>query len=102
IAKLTHAFNQQISAVTTAMTAIIKQFQATPPPAFVKAVVEIYVNCGSAHPYYQCLAADGNTFPEFQDNIQGYVSAAAVNYNQGNSGNRPLGVANQILPPGFA
>nr|GEW13986.1 reverse transcriptase domain-containing protein [Tanacetum cinerariifolium] len=39
------------------------------------------VNHG-AHPYYQCLAADGNTFPEFLDNIQGYVSAAAVNYNQ--------------------
>nr|GFA36630.1 reverse transcriptase domain-containing protein [Tanacetum cinerariifolium] len=29
-----------------------------------------------------CLAADGNTFSEFQDNIQGYVSAATVNYNQ--------------------
>nr|GEW09032.1 hypothetical protein [Tanacetum cinerariifolium] len=30
-----------------------------------------------------CLIVDGNTFPEFWDNIQGYVSAAAVNYNQG-------------------
>nr|GEY44304.1 hypothetical protein [Tanacetum cinerariifolium] len=29
-----------------------------------------------------CLAADGNTFPKLRDNIQGYVSAAAVNYNQ--------------------
>nr|GEV66397.1 hypothetical protein [Tanacetum cinerariifolium] len=83
IAKLTHAVNQQTSAVTTAMTAILKQFQATPPPASVKAVEEIYVICGGAHPYYQCLAADGNTFLEFRDNIQGYVSAAAVNYNQG-------------------
>ncbi|GKD29585.1 reverse transcriptase domain-containing protein [Tanacetum coccineum] len=82
IAKLTHAVNQQTSAMTTAMTAILKQFQATPPPASVKAVEEICVTCGGAHPYYQCLAADGNTFPEFQDNIQGYVSAAAVNYNQ--------------------
>ncbi|GKC57187.1 reverse transcriptase domain-containing protein [Tanacetum coccineum] len=80
IAKLTHAVNQQTSAVTTAMTAILKQFQATPPPASVKAVEEICVTCGGAHPYYQCIAADGNTFPEFQDNIQGYVSAAAVNY----------------------
>ncbi|GJZ17077.1 reverse transcriptase domain-containing protein [Tanacetum coccineum] len=61
------------------MTAILKQFQATPPPASVKAVEEIYVTCGGAHPYYQCLTADGNTF---RDNIQGYVSAAAVNYNQ--------------------
>ncbi|GJR07365.1 reverse transcriptase domain-containing protein [Tanacetum coccineum] len=30
----------------------------------------------------KCLAADGNTFPKYQDNIQGYVSAATVNYNQ--------------------
>nr|GEU63943.1 reverse transcriptase domain-containing protein [Tanacetum cinerariifolium] len=50
----------------------------------------------------KCLAADGNTFLEFQDNIQGYVSAVAVNYNQGNSGYRPPTVANQIRPPGFA
>nr|GEW56329.1 hypothetical protein [Tanacetum cinerariifolium] len=69
--------NHQTSVVTTVMTAILKQFQATPPPASVKAVEEICLTCGGAHPYYQCLAADGNTFPEFQDNIQGYVSAAA-------------------------
>ncbi|GJW17651.1 reverse transcriptase domain-containing protein [Tanacetum coccineum] len=84
IAKLTHAVNQQTSDVTTAMTAILKQFQATPPPAFVKAIEEICVTCGGAHPYYQCLAADGATFPEYQDNIQGYVAAAAGNYNQAN------------------
>ncbi|GJZ18232.1 hypothetical protein Tco_0554355 [Tanacetum coccineum] len=40
----------------------------------------------------KCLTADGNTFLEFWDNSQGYVSAAAVNYNQGNSGYRPLSV----------
>ncbi|GJZ92437.1 hypothetical protein Tco_0664502 [Tanacetum coccineum] len=84
------------------MTAILKQFQATPPPTSVKAVEEICVTCGGAHPYYQCLASDGNTFLEYQDNIQGYVSAAAGNYNQGNSGYRPLGVANQTRPPVFA
>nr|GEW42732.1 hypothetical protein [Tanacetum cinerariifolium] len=83
IAKLTHAVNQQTSVVTTAMTVILKQLQATPPPAFVKAVEEIYVTCDGAHSYYQCLATDGNTFLEFRDNIQGYVLAAAVNYNQG-------------------
>nr|GEX49297.1 hypothetical protein [Tanacetum cinerariifolium] len=82
IAKLTHVVNQQTSVVTTVMTAILKQIQATPPPASVKAVEEIYITSGGAHPYYQCLAADGNTFLEFRDNIQGYVSAAAVNYNQ--------------------
>nr|GEZ91397.1 reverse transcriptase domain-containing protein [Tanacetum cinerariifolium] len=89
IAKLTHAINQQKSDVTTAMTAILKQFQATPPPASVKSVEEICVTCGGAHLYYQCLVASGNTFPELRDNIQGYVSAAAVNYNQGNSIYRP-------------
>nr|GEU40377.1 hypothetical protein [Tanacetum cinerariifolium] len=97
IAKLTHAFNQQMSVVTTAMTAMLKQLQANPPPAQVKAVEEICVTCGGAHPYYQCLVAGGNTFLEFRDNIQGYVSAAAGNYNQGNFGYRPQGVANQIM-----
>nr|GEW86943.1 reverse transcriptase domain-containing protein [Tanacetum cinerariifolium] len=84
------------------MTAILKQFQATPPPASVKAIKEICVTCGGAHPYYQCLAADGNTFLEFRDNIQGYVLAAAINYNQGNSGYHPSSVANQIRPPCFS
>nr|GEU78131.1 hypothetical protein [Tanacetum cinerariifolium] len=72
-----HILNQQTSAVTTTMTAILKQFQATPPPASVKAIKEICVTYGGAHPYYQCLVTDGNTFPELRDNIQGYVSAAA-------------------------
>nr|GEZ86987.1 reverse transcriptase domain-containing protein [Tanacetum cinerariifolium] len=102
IAKLTHAVNQQTSVVTTAMTAMLKQLQANPPPAQFKAVEEICVTCGGAHPYYQCLAVGGNTFPKFKDNIQGYVSAAAGNYNQGNPGYRPQGVANQMRPPGFA
>nr|GEX71944.1 reverse transcriptase domain-containing protein [Tanacetum cinerariifolium] len=102
IAKLTHAVNQQTSDVTTTMTAILKQFQATPPPASVKVVEEICVTCSGAHPYYQCLTAGGNTFPELQDNIQGYVLAVAVNYNQGNSVYRPPCMANQIRPPGFA
>nr|GFC24321.1 hypothetical protein [Tanacetum cinerariifolium] len=52
-----------------------------PPPAQVKAVEEICVTCGDAHPYYQCLAAGDNTFPEYRDNIQGYVLAATGNFN---------------------
>ncbi|GJZ98551.1 hypothetical protein Tco_0671004, partial [Tanacetum coccineum] len=83
------------------MTSILKQFQATPPPASIKFVEEICVTCGGAHPYYQCLAADGNTFPEYRDNIQGYVAAATGNYNQGNASYRPPGVVNQTRPPGF-
>nr|GEZ20364.1 reverse transcriptase domain-containing protein [Tanacetum cinerariifolium]GEZ20378.1 reverse transcriptase domain-containing protein [Tanacetum cinerariifolium] len=50
IAKLTHAVNKQTSVMTIAMTTILKQFQATPPSAFVKAVEEIYVTCGE-QPY---------------------------------------------------
>nr|GEU94613.1 reverse transcriptase domain-containing protein [Tanacetum cinerariifolium] len=34
--------------------------------------------------YNACLTVGGNTFPELKDNIQGYVAATAVNYNQGN------------------
>nr|GEX94562.1 reverse transcriptase domain-containing protein [Tanacetum cinerariifolium] len=38
----------------------------------------------------------------YQDNIQEFVSQAAVaNYNPGNTGFRPQMVANQIRPPGF-
>nr|GEW73836.1 reverse transcriptase domain-containing protein [Tanacetum cinerariifolium] len=98
IAKLTHAVNQQTSVVITPITAMLKQLQANPPPASVKVVKENYVTCGGAHPYYQCLAVGGNTFLEFRDNIQGYVSAAAGNYNQGNPGYRRQGVANQMRP----
>nr|GEU53820.1 hypothetical protein [Tanacetum cinerariifolium] len=83
--------SKQTSAVTTAMTAMLKQLQANPPPAQVKAIEEICVTCRGAHPYYQCLAAGGSTIPEFKDNIQGYVSAATCNYNQGNPGYRPQG-----------
>nr|GEX21508.1 hypothetical protein [Tanacetum cinerariifolium] len=97
IAKLTHAVNQQTSVVTTAMTAMLKQLQSNPPLAQVKAVEEICVTCGGAYPYYQCLTAGGNTFPEFRDNSQGYISAAAGNYNQGNPGYRPQGAARRWL-----
>nr|GEZ96841.1 hypothetical protein [Tanacetum cinerariifolium] len=85
------------------MTAILKQFQATPPPASIKAVEDIYVTCGGSHPYYQCLATGGNTFSELRDNIQGYVAAAAVNINQGNNFNQDQSYQaptqqNQVVP----
>nr|GEX94784.1 reverse transcriptase domain-containing protein [Tanacetum cinerariifolium] len=54
-------------------TAMLKQLQTNPPPAQVKAVEEICVTCG-----------------------------AAGNYNQGNPGYRPQGVANRMRPLGFA
>nr|GFA21944.1 hypothetical protein [Tanacetum cinerariifolium] len=45
IAKLTHAVNQQTSAMTTTMTAMLKQLQSNPPPAQVKTVEGICVTC---------------------------------------------------------
>nr|GEU71167.1 hypothetical protein [Tanacetum cinerariifolium] len=48
IAKLSHAVNQQTSDVTTAMMTMLKQLQATPPPASVKAVEEICVTYGDS------------------------------------------------------
>ncbi|GJU91200.1 hypothetical protein Tco_1303623 [Tanacetum coccineum] len=96
IVKLTHVVNQQTSVVTTAMTAILKQFQATPPPASVKAVEEICVTCDGPHPYYQYLAADGNTFQEYRDNIQGYVTAAMGNYNQASMSNQTNELKNMM------
>ncbi|GJT36960.1 reverse transcriptase domain-containing protein [Tanacetum coccineum] len=68
-------------------------------PATVKAVEESCVTCGGAHSHRNCPATDGNVY---RDNIQEYVSqAAAVNYNQGNTGYRPPMIANQVRPPGF-
>ncbi|GJR23881.1 reverse transcriptase domain-containing protein [Tanacetum coccineum] len=77
----------EIAALVDAVKALV--LQKSSPSASVKAVEEICVTCGGPHPYHQCLATDGNVFPEYRDNIQGYVSAAAVNYNQGNTGYRP-------------
>ncbi|GKF57609.1 hypothetical protein Tco_0171146 [Tanacetum coccineum] len=62
----------EIAALAEAVKAMLAQKSS--PPASVKAVEEICVTCG----------------------------AAAVNYNQGNTGYRPQSVANQIRPPGFA
>ncbi|GJV60616.1 reverse transcriptase domain-containing protein [Tanacetum coccineum] len=90
------------SVVTSAMTAMFKQHQVTPAPASVKADEESCVTYGGTHSYRQCPATDGNIFFGYHDNIQGYVLAAAVNYNQGNIGYRPPSVANQTRPPGFA
>nr|GEV45398.1 zinc finger, CCHC-type [Tanacetum cinerariifolium] len=64
IAKLTQAVNQQTSAVTTAKTAILKQFQATPPLASVKAIEETCVTCGATVNYNQgnsILSSSSNT-----------------------------------------
>nr|GFC02596.1 reverse transcriptase domain-containing protein [Tanacetum cinerariifolium] len=89
----------EIAALVDAVKAMVREKSS--PPASVKAVEEICVTCGGLHPYHQCLATDGNFFLEYRDNIQGYVSAAVVYYNQGNTGYRPQSVANQISTIGF-
>ncbi|GJU07039.1 hypothetical protein Tco_1123469 [Tanacetum coccineum] len=61
----------------TALTEIVKELvlmnKAT-QQATVKAIEETCVTCGGPHPYYECLAADGNTFDAY---------AAVGTYNQG-------------------
>ncbi|GJT59735.1 hypothetical protein Tco_1003268 [Tanacetum coccineum] len=84
----TSGLSPDVVALTDAVKAFLLK-STTPPPSFVKAVEESCVTCGGPHPYYQCLATDGNALG-YQDNIQAYVSIAAVNYNQGNAGHRPL------------
>ncbi|GJW49791.1 reverse transcriptase domain-containing protein [Tanacetum coccineum] len=84
----TSGLSPDVAALTDAVKALLLK-NTTPPPASVKAVKESCVTCGGPHPYYQCLATNGNAFLGYQDNIQTYVSAAAVNYNQGNAGHRP-------------
>nr|GEY04422.1 reverse transcriptase domain-containing protein [Tanacetum cinerariifolium] len=75
----------EVVALIDVVKDLIRQ-NKTPTPASVKAVEEIYVTCGGPHPYYNCTATDGNIF---KDNIQEYVSAAVVRYNQGNTEFRP-------------
>ncbi|GKB77287.1 reverse transcriptase domain-containing protein [Tanacetum coccineum] len=96
----TSGLSPDVATRTDAVKALLLK-NTTPPPASVKAVEESCVTYGGPHSYYQCLATDGKTFPGYQDNIQAYVSAAAVNYNQGNAGHRPPSVAYQVRPPGF-
>ncbi|GJW44685.1 reverse transcriptase domain-containing protein [Tanacetum coccineum] len=91
----TTACPSEMAALTDAVNAMLRRVK-TSPPETVKAISKICVTCGGPHPYYECLAADGNTFNS---------SAAATTYNQ-NQGYRPQGetnyyASNQMGPPGF-
>ncbi|GJV07103.1 reverse transcriptase domain-containing protein [Tanacetum coccineum] len=86
----------EITALTDAVKAMLLQ-NKTPSPAPDKAIEEICVTCGGLHPYYECLATEGNTFN---------ASAATGTYNQGGLGYRPreetnYRASNQMRPPGF-
>ncbi|GJW45960.1 reverse transcriptase domain-containing protein [Tanacetum coccineum] len=92
----TPAYLPKITALTDAVKAMLLQ-NKTPSPAPVKAIEEKCVTCGGPHPYYECLATDGNTFN---------ASAATGTYNQGGPRYCPQGetnyhASNQIRPPGF-
>ncbi|GKB28558.1 hypothetical protein Tco_0867959 [Tanacetum coccineum] len=73
----TSGLSPDVAALTDAIKPLLLK-NTTPPPASVKAVEESY-----------------------QDNIQAYVFAAIVNYNEGNAGHRPPSVAHQVRPSGF-
>ncbi|GJZ39078.1 reverse transcriptase domain-containing protein [Tanacetum coccineum] len=68
----------EMVALTDVVNAMLCRVK-TSPPETVKAISKSCVTCGGPHPYYECLAADGNTFN---------ASAAAATYNQ-NQGYRP-------------
>ncbi|GJT42133.1 reverse transcriptase domain-containing protein [Tanacetum coccineum] len=72
-------------------------------PAPIKAVETRCVTCGDSHSHEVCpLTRGGYDYPGFHDNFQQFQQAAAVGgFANGNSGNRPPGVANHMRPPGF-
>ncbi|GKC46514.1 reverse transcriptase domain-containing protein [Tanacetum coccineum] len=72
-------------------------------PAPIKAVETRCVTCGDSHSHELCpLTRGGYDYPGFHDNFQQFQQAAAVGgFANGNSGNRPPGVANHMRPPGF-
>ncbi|GJW01427.1 reverse transcriptase domain-containing protein [Tanacetum coccineum] len=91
----TMACPSEMAALIDAINAMLRHVK-TSPPKTVKAISKSCVTCGGPHPYYECLAADGNTFN---------ASATATTYNQ-NQGYRPQGdrnyrTSNQMGPPGF-
>ncbi|GJZ92610.1 reverse transcriptase domain-containing protein [Tanacetum coccineum] len=91
----TTACPSKMAALIDAVNAMLCHFK-TSPLETVKAISKSCVIYGGPHPYYECLAADGNTFN---------ASAATTTYNQ-NQGYRPQGdpnyrASNQIGPPDF-
>ncbi|GJY75599.1 reverse transcriptase domain-containing protein [Tanacetum coccineum] len=85
----------EMAALTDAVNAMLRHVNSSPPD-IVKAISESCVTCEGPHPYYECLAADGNTFN---------ASLDAATYNQ-NQAYHPQGdpnyrTSNQMGPPGF-
>ncbi|GJS40488.1 hypothetical protein Tco_0565531 [Tanacetum coccineum] len=92
------ALTTDVAELKDMMKTLILDKQKSKAPVTVKAVEEKCVTCGGAHSYRNCPATDGNVY---RDNIQEYVSQAAVaNFNQGNTSYR-VPIDNQIRPPSF-
>nr|GEX28032.1 DNA-directed DNA polymerase [Tanacetum cinerariifolium] len=91
----TPAISSEVSELKDLVRALLldKKRQSSAPasssaPAPVKAIEPSCVTCGRTHSYQNCPATSGN---DYQDNIQEYMSQAAVaNYNQGNTGSGTL------------
>ncbi|GKF69414.1 hypothetical protein Tco_0202471, partial [Tanacetum coccineum] len=77
----TPSYLPKITALTDAVKAMLL-LNKTPSPASVKAIEDTCVTCGGPHPYYECLATDGNTFN---------TSATTGTYNQRGSEYHPQG-----------
>nr|GEV32311.1 RNA-directed DNA polymerase, eukaryota [Tanacetum cinerariifolium] len=96
IAKLTYAVNQQTSVVTTAMTTILKQFQATPPPASMDniqgCVAAAAVNYNQGNSVYRPpgmanqIRPSGFAQPNVQNNQNRFSQPQG--YNRGNNFNQ--------------
>ncbi|GJT81272.1 hypothetical protein Tco_1055614 [Tanacetum coccineum] len=92
------ALTTDVAELKDMIKTLILDKQKSQAPATVKVVEEKCVTCGGAYSYRNCPATDGNVH---RDNIQEYVSQAAMaNFNQGNTGYRSP-IANQIRPLGF-
>ncbi|GJY49695.1 reverse transcriptase domain-containing protein [Tanacetum coccineum] len=70
------ALTTDVAELKDMMKTLILDKQKSQAPATVKAVEESFVTCGGAHSYRNYPATDGNFY---HDNIQEYVSQAAVN-----------------------
>ncbi|GJY29921.1 hypothetical protein Tco_0405688 [Tanacetum coccineum] len=68
----------KISELKNMMKTMLIDKQKAQAPVPVKAVEQSCVTCGGAHSYRNCPATDGNAY---RDNIQEYVSQAALTDN---------------------
>ncbi|GJW53076.1 hypothetical protein Tco_0097161 [Tanacetum coccineum] len=84
-----------MATLTDAVNVMLRHVK-TSSPETVKAIYESCVTCGGPHPYYECLAVDGNTF-------NASTAIATYNQNQGyhHHGDPNYHASNKMGPPGF-